>query len=182
MNLNKFYNNDSTIEIGVDEVGRGPLLGRVYAAAVILPKFNENFIYKDIKDSKKFSSHKKLTEVANYIKENCIEYSIGYCDELEIDKINIRNATFKAMHMAISNLKILSYKENKEFLIMVDGNSFKPYTYLTDNNMFSEINHICIEKGDNKYYSIAAASILAKVERDNYILELCLKYPQLEEY
>ena len=86
--LNKSYNNDSNIfEIGVDEAGRGPLLGRVYAAAVILP--HENFNFSILKDSKKFSSKKKLLEVYNYIKENALYYSVNYADESLIDDINI---------------------------------------------------------------------------------------------
>ena len=88
--LTKFYNNDwNKLEIGIDEAGRGPLCGRVYTAAVILPK-DETFKYELLKDSKKFSSQKKINEVADYIKENSISWSVSYRDETEIDRINIR--------------------------------------------------------------------------------------------
>ena len=106
--LNKSHFDDENImEIGIDEAGRGPLFGRVYAAAVILPKDCKTFQYTKMKDSKKFSSSKKRLEVSNYIKENSI-WAISYSDELYIDKHNIRQATLKAMHNAIQNI-LISY-------------------------------------------------------------------------
>ena len=175
MTLEKYYENNSINEIGIDEVGRGPLFGRVYAAAVILPK-DDSFNHSLMKDSKKFTSKKKLVEAANYITSNCISYSVSYVDEIEIDKINIKNATHNAMHQAIKNIH-----NYKHCLLLVDGSNFKQITYL-DDDIINNVSNVCIEKGDNKYSAIAAASILAKFERDKYIEELCEKYPKLDEY
>lgn len=179
MVLDKFYKADnSIIEIGVDEVGRGPMFGRVYTAAVILPK-TDDFKHDLMKDSKKFTSVRKLKETAQYIKENCIAYSITYEDEESIDKNNILNATHISMHKALKNI----LDNNKNNLILVDGNSFKPLTYFdNESETIKEYENICITGGDNKYTAIAAASILAKVERDQYIEDLCEKYPKLDEY
>ena len=178
--LLKFYDNEFEFqEIGIDEVGRGPMFGRVYVAAVVLPKNNSNFNYDLLKDSKKFNSFKKIKEVSDYIKKNCINYSIKWSDEKEIDSINIKNATMSAMHSAI---KELIFYDKSPKLLLVDGRDFKPYIIVDDSCMIKEIPHICIEGGDNKYCAIAAASILAKVERDEYINELCLNYPNLDIY
>ncbi len=157
MTLQPFYNeNDLIIEIGVDEVGRGPMFGRVYTAAVILPK-NNTFKHELMKDSKKFTSWKKLKNTADYIKENCIAYSISYEDEDSIDKNNILNATHIAMHKAIKQL--IDYTKN--YLILVDGNNFKQLTYFDkESETIKEYNSICITGGDNKYSAIAAASIV----------------------
>ena len=180
ISLKPYYNLDEIIEIGVDEVGRGPMFGRVYAGAVILPKDN-SFKHELMKDSKKFTSRKKLEEAAKYIKENCLSYAIGYEDETIIDTNNIKNATYMAMHKAIKQL-IEVKNVNKKYLILVDGNDFKPYTYIDSiNEIINEIPVVCIIGGDNIQSSIAAASILAKVERDNYIYDLCKEYPKLDE-
>ena len=165
-------------EIGIDEVGRGPMFGRVYIAAVILPKNNLNFDYSLLKDSKKFSSNKKIKEVSDYIKKNCISYSIQWSDEKEIDSKNIRIATFNAMHKALDEI----VTSNKKYLILIDGNDFIPYIKINKDCMLESINYKCIEGGDNKFCSIAAASILAKVARDQYILDLCEKFPKLKDY
>ena len=169
-----YYDEEGTIEFGIDEVGRGPMFGRVYTAAVILPK--EGFDHSKMKDSKKFHSKKKIIEVSDYIKENAVAWSIQWEDEKTIDKINIRNATHSAMHKAIKNI----YDSTKETVLLVDGNDFKPYVIMRGNSL-EQVPHICIEGGDNKYSSIAAASILAKVARDAYIAELCLEHPELVE-
>lgn len=175
--LEVFHKQDTYV-IGVDEVGRGPLFGRVYAAAVILPHFG--FKHELMKDSKKFTSSKKIKEISDYIKENCIAYSIMYQDEISVDKNNILNATYIAMHQAI---KAIMNNMNNKYLIIVDGNNFKPLTYYdSDSESMKEVDTICVVNGDNTYSAIAAASILAKVERDNYIQELCLEYPKLEHY
>ena len=184
--LQQKYNEESKLfEIGIDEAGRGPMFGRVYSAAVILPK-NNDFKYELLKDSKKFSSEKKINEVATYIKENCLAYSICFQDEKVIDNINIRNATHNAMHLCIENvINKLKEKDDlyNEFYLLVDGNDFKPYTYLNKKtNIIQQVNHVLIEGGDNKYCSIAAASILAKVERDKYVKELCDCYKKLNVY
>ena len=180
------YNPESKLfEIGIDEAGRGPMFGRVYSGAVVLPK-NDYFKYELLKDSKKFTSEKKINEVAEYIKDNAIAWCVSYEDEKVIDYINIRNATHNAMHNSIK--KIISYlKKNEEicneFYLLVDGNDFKPFTYLNNkSNIIEQVNHITIEGGDNKFCSIAAASILSKVERDKYIKELCNCYKKLDEY
>ena len=171
-----YYNDDNIIEIGIDEVGRGPMFGRVYTAAVILPK--EGFEHSKMKDSKKFHSKKKINEVSEYIKENAIAWSIQWEDEKVIDKINIRNATHSAMHKAIK--EIYDKENGKNYVLLVDGNDFKPYIVMKE-NILEQVSHVCIEGGDNKYTSIAAASILAKVARDAYIDELCVLHPELIE-
>lgn len=170
-----------SIEIGIDEAGRGPMFGRVYAAAVVLPKDN-TFKHEWMKDSKKFHSEKKINEVANYIKENSIAWSVCYSDERVIDSINIRQATLKTMHMCIKDIISKLSEIHKISLLLVDGNDFKPYLlYDKKINSYNQINHICIEGGDNKYTSIAAASILAKVERDLYIKNICEEHPELKD-
>lgn len=183
----KCYNDNSTIEIGVDEAGRGPLFGRVYSAAVCLPK-NGDFDYSLIKDSKKFSNKQKLKQVEELIKEKALYYSISYRDEKVIDKINILQATQDAMHESIINIinnhnhhNISNNKEIDKYLLLIDGNYFNILTYMND-DMLEVYDHICIKGGDHIYHSIAAASILAKVARDEYISELCEQHPELKEH
>ena len=167
----KSYLYEDTLEVGLDEAGRGPLFGRVYVGGVILPPNDNLFNYSLIKDSKKLSE--KNRQIAyDYIKDNAIDWVIHYKDEKYIDKHNIFAANYTAMHEAVD--KLLVRPEH----ILVDGNYFKPYC---DSNK-DYISHTTVIKGDNMYTSIAAASILAKVERDNYIQELCDKYPKLDEY
>jgi len=175
------------MEIGIDEAGRGPMFGRVYSAAVILPN-NDEFKYELLKDSKKFTSEKKINEVAEYIKTNALYWSVSYEDEKTIDSINIRQATLCAMHKAIGELikqnnASANLNINESYYLLVDGNDFKAYTYYCEiTNIIKQINHILIEGGDNKFCSIAAASILAKVERDKYIREMCINFPKLNIY
>lgn len=188
-----FNINNNLYEIGIDEVGRGPLFGRVYCAAVILPKEGD-FKYELMKDSKKFTSKTKIQETAKYIKENAIAWTIEYQDENSIDTNNIRQATFMTMHNAVKKIishtgdninktDIDSKKVTNKYYLLVDGNDFKPYVYMNqESSMIEQIPHITIEGGDNKYCCIAAASILAKAERDSYIIELCEKYPKLIDY
>jgi len=181
-----FLNNNNIYEIGVDEAGRGPLFGRVYTSAVILPN-DDNFKFELMKDSKKFHSEKKIQEVANYIKENALFWSVTYSTEEEIDKYNILQATYMSMHKSIKEIlhKSISNNSNNKLnnenvFLLIDGSSFKDFTYFNkETESIATFNHKCITSGDNKYASIAAASILAKVERDNYIKELCNKYPEL---
>lgn len=188
--LQKFYKEDANIfEIGVDEAGRGPLFGRVYTAAVILPK-DDTFDHSRVKDSKKFHSKQKIEEVAKYIKDNAIAWYVSFEDEKVIDEINILQATQQAMHTSILETRkqiIAKMKQtnntNYKIELLIDGNYFNPITIL--NKVTSKIETIpytTIEGGDNKYTSIAAASILAKVERDKYIDELCIENPTLAEY
>ena len=177
--LNKCYNyNDTRYEIGIDEVGRGPMFGRVYSAAVILPK-DDTFKHEWMKDSKRFHSEKKIKEIAEYIKENSIKWSVGYESENVIDKENIRNATYKAMHNALG--EIIDKNNVNNYHIIVDGNDFKPYMIFNDNFGLQQVPHTTIIGGDDKYTAIAAASILAKVARDEYISEICIKEPELNE-
>lgn len=176
-----YHNSKNIIEIGIDEAGRGPLFGRVYCAGVVFPN-NINLNFSEIKDSKKFTSQKKLHAVYDWIKKNSLYYNVSYNDEKIIDNINIRQATINAMHKCITN--IIEYnnliQSHCDIHLLVDGNDFIDYTYV-NNNELCTIDHTCIKGGDNKYVSIAAASILAKVERDKYIQELCDENPELIE-
>ena len=178
--LNKYYSEDENIvEIGVDEVGRGPLFGRVYTAAVILPK-DDSFDHSKMKDSKKFHSKQKILEAAEYIKQNAIAWSVGYESETTIDEINILQATQQAMHSAIN--KCIDQQQSKQIKLLVDGNYFKPIVkYNPVRKMLEQVDYVCVEGGDNKYTAIAAASIIAKVARDTYIEELCSANPELIE-
>lgn len=143
---------------GCDEAGRGCLAGPVVAAAVILPK---NFRNKILNDSKKLSE-KKRNLLRPIIEKQAITWAIGIVSPAEIDKINILNASFLAMHRAIENLAV------KAELLIIDGNRFNPYP---------EILHECIIKGDGEFMSIAAASVIAKNYRDDIMKELDLKFP-----
>ena len=149
------------IEAGCDEAGRGCLAGPVFAAAVI---FAPDFKYVGIDDSKKLTSSQRYA-LRELIQKEAIAYAIGQVDAEEIDEINILNASFLAMHRALDLLAI-----SAEFLI-IDGNRFKPYR---------SVPHQCIVQGDGKYLSIAAASILAKTYRDDYMANLAIQYPQYD--
>jgi ribonuclease HII len=176
--------NNNVCEIGADEVGRGPLFGRVYSAAVILPRDSPDFKFEWMKDSKRFSSKKKIAEVAEYIKENAVSYGIGYEDESVIDRDNILQATQSAMRKAINDVKskMKNINTNSKYFILVDGNYFKSILHI-DHTTGKAVrdDYACIVGGDNKYCAIAAASILAKVSRDDYIRELCDIDPSLIE-
>lgn len=155
----KLFFGDIQPEAGCDEAGRGCLAGPVVAAAVILPK---NFKNNDLNDSKKLSE-KQREKLNLVIRNEALAYAIGIVDHAEIDKMNILNASFEAMHRAIRGLSI-----KPEFLL-IDGNRFNPY---------KGIRHQCVIKGDGKYLSIAAASVLAKVERDRIMAEYHEKFPE----
>ena len=180
--LKCYYNEDiNIVELGIDEAGRGPMFGRVYAGLAVLPK-DETFEHSLMKDSKKFHSKKKIEEAAEYIKQNAIAWAVEYEDEQTIDEINILQATQSAMHKCIKT--VLKQLDNElcidNLFLLVDGNYFKPYSMLNKSKTKLEyIKYQMIEGGDNKYTSIAAASILAKVERDKYIDQLCLENPEL---
>lgn len=154
--LKSFY-KPNTIEAGCDEAGRGCLAGPVTAAAVILPPDYHN---KILNDSKQLSE-KKRYQLRKEIENDAIYFAVASVDNYEIDKINILNASFEAMHRAVQKLN------KKPELLLIDGNRFKPY---------DGIPHECIIKGDGKYLSIAAASILAKTYRDDYMLDLHSKF------
>tara|TARA_B110000967_G_scaffold190841_1_gene215922 strand:+ start:372 stop:1073 length:702 start_codon:yes stop_codon:yes gene_type:complete len=185
--LEAYYNENNDYEICIDEAGRGCAFGRVYIASVILPKDLKNFDGSNIKDSKKFTSKQKLKLVAEYIKENVLEYNISYIESTVIDEINILQAVMKGMKICINNniekLKKKDILMRKKVELIIDGNYFKPsYTYYSEeSNSIVGVPHVTIEKGDGKYMGIAAASILAKDARDTYILELCEKNPILSE-
>ena len=183
--LKSYYNENPDIyEIGVDEVGRGPLFGRVYTAAVILPK-DDTFQHFKMKDSKKFTSKKKIEQMSEYIKQHAVAWAISYEDERVIEEINILQATQKSMHSCIKSLFETGDKLELTYnncQLLIDGNYFKPITHFNKaRGMVESIPYVCIEGGDNKYTSIAAASILAKVARDQYIDELCVLNPELIE-
>ena len=174
--------SDSEIEIGIDEAGRGPMFGRVYIGAVIIPQ-NSDIDWSIVKDSKKFTSKKKILEAAEFIKNNATYWTVKWEDETTIDKINIRQATLKGMHSCIKTIINDCHCVTPEkTMLLVDGNDFRPYICYRENGELVPLNHICIKGGDNEFVAIAAASILAKVYRDDYIAELCEKYPALSEY
>jgi ribonuclease HII len=163
----------SEIQIGVDEAGRGCLFGPVFVGAVIWNNDINDKLLELIKDSKKLSK-KNRAIVREFIENNALAYNVSYCDNTVIDDINILQATHKAMHKCLDNI----YGNNIKFdRILVDGNSFKPYI----RNNYA-IEHNCIVSGDNKYIQIAAASILAKTYRDEYIENLCKEDDNLKKY
>ncbi|HJB72564.1 MAG TPA: ribonuclease HII [Candidatus Barnesiella merdigallinarum] len=155
------YMNSGVVEAGCDEAGRGCLAGAVYAAAVVLPPDFRNELLND---------SKKLTEKQRYalrplIEEAALAWAVGIVTPQEIDRINILNASFLAMHRAIEQLWVTPQH------LLIDGNRFKPYPGIA---------HTCVVKGDGKYEAIAAASILAKTYRDDYMNELHEKYPMYD--
>jgi len=182
--LNIFFREDAKWEIGVDEAGRGPLFGRLYVAATILPK-TAKFKHEWMKDSKRFSSQKKIREVAEYIKSNAIAWTVQYADAELIDEINIRQAVLRTMReccrVLIERLRTEHACETLEDIcILVDGNDFPPFTnFNPETETLEEVESHTVEGGDNLYTCIAAASILAKVARDDYIAELCKSNPIL---
>lgn len=155
--LQSWYTQDK-IEAGCDEAGRGCLAGPVVAAAVILPK---DFKHTLLNDSKQLRKEDR-DALRDEIKACALAWAIAEVDHAEIDQINILNASFKAMHLAVDQLHI------KPELLLIDGNRFKAY---------KDIPHACIVKGDSKFFSIAAASILAKTHRDEVMQNLAQQYP-----
>lgn len=155
--LKKFF-KAGEIEAGCDEAGRGCLAGPVVAAAVILSK---NFTHSALNDSK-IMTDKQRELLFPIIKAKAVAWGVGIVDEKEIDQMNILNASFEAMHRAIKSLK------TKPTLLLIDGNRF---------NTYPNISHECIIKGDGKFLSIAAASVLAKVTRDHFMQKAHLQYP-----
>jgi ribonuclease HII len=154
----KVYYSEKLTEAGCDEAGRGCLAGPVFAAAVILDK---NFKNDLLNDSKKLSA-KNREELRVIIEKNAIAWAVAEVSPKEIDEINILNASYLAMHRAVDKLKV------KPQLLLIDGNRFKAYP---------DIPHKCIVKGDGKYMSVAAASILAKTYRDAYMKKIHAEFP-----
>jgi len=226
--LNTCFREDVNLEIGVDEAGRGPLFGRLYVAATILPKVidsigftdfeegskseifrrcdagasNENtnnaghevvgvrgfagkhcsqeFRHDWMKDSKRFSSQKKIREVAEYIKSNAVAWTVRYAEADLIDEINIRQAVLRTMRECCRDL--VERHPGEKVRLLIDGNDFPPFTVLNPvTESLEEVESHTIEGGDNLYTCIAAASILAKVARDDYIAEMCAEHPDLNE-
>ena len=175
--LNSGFREDSKWEIGVDEAGRGPLFGRLYVAATILTK-TSNFKHEWMKDSKRFSSQKKIREVAEYIKTNATAWTVRYAEAELIDEINIRQAVLRTMRECCRDL--VEKMGSRDIRILVDGNDFPPFTIFNpESETLEEVESHTVEGGDNLYTCIAAASILAKVARDDYIAELCNMNPIL---
>jgi len=165
MLLNKYY--EGKIEAGCDEAGRGCLAGSVYAAAVILPEGYQNELLNDSKQL----SEKKRYQLREIIERDAVAWAVGIVTPENIDKINILNASILAMHRALDQLKV------RPEAIIVDGNRFKPYKDPSDGKALPSTT---IVKGDGKYLAIAAASILAKTYRDDYMNELAKEYPQYD--
>ncbi len=157
------------VEAGCDEAGRGCLAGSVYAAAVILPEDYQN---EELNDSKQLTD-KRRKELRKIIERDAVAWAVGVVTPDEIDRINILNASILAMHRALDQLKV------RPEAIIVDGNRFKPYHTVVDGSAV-DIPYTTIVKGDGKYLSIAAASILAKTYRDDYMDQLALEYPQYD--
>lgn len=152
------FQSDALLECGCDEAGRGPLAGDVFAAAVILP---EDFFLEGLNDSKKISERKRL-QLRPVIEQTALAWGIGRVSAQEIDELNILRASFLAMHRAIDAMALRPDR------LLIDGNRFTPYR---------DTPHHCIVKGDAKFMAIAAASILAKTYRDEYMQAAALRYP-----
>jgi len=162
------------LEAGIDEAGRGSLMGRLYVGAVIFPP-DVQLDPKLVKDSKKFTSHKKRLEAREYILKNCLSYGVAYAEADQIDRVGIVPSVIQTMHKAISALEVIPEH------ILVDGNYFEPYFHPLKPG-FEAVDHTCVVDGDAKYFSIAAGSILAKVAHDEHIAELVERHPVLREY
>lgn len=154
----QLFLNKGIVEAGCDEAGRGCLAGPVFAASVILPS---NFESEELNDSKQLSEAKRY-RLRSFIEENALAWAVGIVSNEEIDQINILNASFLAMHRAVEQLKIRPQH------LLIDGNRFK---------QFEDIPHTCVIKGDGKFMPIAAASVLAKTYRDDYMKNLHTEYP-----
>ena len=166
--LERFY-RENTLEAGVDEAGRGPLFGRLYIGTAILPQ-DESYNHSLMRDSKKLSERKRLIAY-DYIREYAIDYATYFVESSDVDTDNIYVSTLNGMHRVLDKLLV------RPDHILVDGAAFSPYSF-----QGTSIQHKCITGGDDKYTAIAAASILAKVERDNYIKAVCKEQPILEDY
>lgn len=158
MSLSSFYQRERT-EAGCDEAGRGCLAGPVFAAAVILPP---DYFHPLLNDSKQVTE-KQRYQLRECIEKEAVSFALGIVDQIEIDRVNILQASFNAMHLAVRGLDL------QPELLLIDGNRFRP---------FPDIEHICIVRGDSLYLSIAAASILAKTYRDDHMQRLHSLYPE----
>jgi ribonuclease HII len=180
MSLQPYFSQETAIEIGVDEAGRGPMFGRLYVAAVVLPK-DASFKHEDMKDSKKFHSAKKIQQMAEYIRANSLAWTVQYVEADVIDEINILQSVFRVMHECCRNIIETKGCQRETTMLLIDGNGFAPMRQYDDAaESIVEWKYTTIEGGDNTYSAIAAASILAKVARDQYIEDLCNAYPELD--
>lgn len=174
------FDEANTTEVGIDESGRGPMMGRLYVAAVILPA--SGFDHSRVCDSKKIKSRTKMRDAAEYVKSSALAYSINYVEADIVDSLNVLQANMSAMHACIRDLLCdpAAGPPGDGFLLLIDGDYFKPY--ISFDKAKCEIVALRAETvvgGDGKYSSIAAASILAKDARDAYIEQLCINYPEL---
>ncbi len=190
--LEHFFSESNRWEIGIDEAGRGPLFGRLYVAGAVLPK-DSSFRHDWMKDSKRFSSSKKIREMSDYIKAHATAWTIKFAEPAVIDDINIRQAVLRTMRECcrdvMAQLQARSAADgddrpvHRDVCLLVDGNDFPAFTtYDPLSETLVDVESHTIEGGDNKYTCIAAASILAKVARDDYIAELCSQFPLLNEW
>ena len=185
MGLEYYYDKDKyDYEICIDEVGRGCMFGDVVVSSVVLPKLqDESFDTKNIKDSKKFTNKQKLYSECENISNNVFFYHTASLSNTIIDDINILQAVMKGMHQcALRSIDYIQNCEKENFdpnkiLLVIDGNYFIPFEY---NGVY--INHVTVKQGDGKYIGIAAASIIAKTTRDKDIIQLCQRYPVLNEH
>ena len=165
----KSHYHEDLVEAGCDEAGRGCLAGSVYAAAVILPADYENEL---LNDSKQLTERQRY-ELRDVVQRDALAWAVGVVTPEEIDRINILNASILAMHRALDQLTL------RPQAVIVDGNRFRPYRDSQDPDA-PPLPYATIVKGDGKYLSIAAASILAKTYRDDYMLKLAAEYPQYD--
>ncbi len=168
------YLYDDKIEVGIDEAGRGCLFGRLYVGAVVLPDqldcfFDNGQTLMEIKDSKKLSERKRDI-LYDYVKECAVDYSVAWCSNEQIDEENVLQADLNTMHKALEGLNVPVQR------VLVDGDCWKPWAA----NEEAEVHKIV--EGDSKFLAIAAASILAKVERDRWVLSVCDEHPEYDTY
>ena len=178
---------EGVYEIGIDECGRGPMFGRLYAAAVILPIHStggdnsDSFAHHLMRDSKKITSRARRAEIAQYIRDACVAYSIQYVEHDTIDRVNVLQANMQAMHACVRDVIGKSTELGSKYTLLVDGNYFKPCSVVVGEEELVYVPYTTIEGGDNRYSAIAAASILAKDAHDTWIETMCDQHPALEE-
>jgi ribonuclease HII len=164
------YLQDTAVEVGIDEAGRGALFGRMYVGAVVLPDeldtfFDNGAALNEIKDSKKLTERKRNI-LYDYVKECAVDYSVAWCSNEQIDTENVLQADLNTMHKALEGLTVPVQR------ILVDGDCWKPWAKQPETEVYKII------EGDSKFLAIAAASILAKVERDNWVVSMCDEHPE----
>jgi ribonuclease HII len=167
--------NEEVIEVGVDEAGRGPMMGRVYAAAVALPPPGGAFDHALMRDSKAIKSKRRMRELADYVRTHALAFRIEFVEADVVDEINVLQADMRCMHAAVRGvLEDLSDSQRRNTLVLVDGNYFA-----SADPPLACTSILTVVGGDAKHTCISAASILAKDARDTYITELCAAYPEL---